>query len=37
MATPVMAPAIANAIARLTGKRLRESPMTPARVQRALA
>jgi isoquinoline 1-oxidoreductase beta subunit len=37
MATPVMAPAIGNAIAALTGKRLRESPMTPDRVKRALA
>ena len=37
MATPLMAPAIANAVAALTGKRLRESPMTPDRVQRALA
>src|SRR5215831_11555135 len=28
MATPLMAPAIANAVARLTGVRLRETPMT---------
>jgi len=37
MATPLMAPAIANAFAALTGKRLRETPMTPERVKKALA
>jgi isoquinoline 1-oxidoreductase beta subunit len=37
MATPLVAPAIANAFAALTGKRLRETPMTPERVKTALA
>ncbi len=37
MATPLMAPAINNAFAALTGKRLRETPMTPERVKKALA
>jgi isoquinoline 1-oxidoreductase subunit beta len=32
---PVVAPAIANAVARLTGKRLRSLPMTPDRVSAA--
>ena len=36
MATPLVAPAISNAIARLTGVRLRETPMTPERVRKAL-
>jgi isoquinoline 1-oxidoreductase beta subunit len=36
MATPLVAPAIANAVAELTGVRLRETPMTPNRVKRAL-
>jgi isoquinoline 1-oxidoreductase beta subunit len=33
---PVVAPAIANAVAALTGKRLRHMPFTPARVRAAL-
>ena len=36
MATPLVAPAIANAVARLTGVRLRETPMTSERVKKAL-
>jgi len=36
MATPVVAPAINNAFAALAGVRLRETPMTPERVKRAL-
>lgn len=34
---PCVAPAIGNAIARLTGKRLRHLPMSPDRVKKALA
>ena len=37
MATPVVAPAINNAFAALTGVRLRETPMTAERVKKALA
>ena len=37
MATPAVAPAINSAFAALTGVRLRETPMTPERVKRALA
>jgi isoquinoline 1-oxidoreductase subunit beta len=36
MPVTVVAPAVNNAVARLTGMRLRESPMTPARVKKAL-
>jgi isoquinoline 1-oxidoreductase beta subunit len=36
MATPLVAPAIAGAVAALTGVRLRHSPMTPERVKKAL-
>jgi isoquinoline 1-oxidoreductase subunit beta len=36
MTVPLVAPAISNAVARLTGVRLRESPMTPERVKQAL-
>jgi isoquinoline 1-oxidoreductase subunit beta len=37
MATPLVAPAISNAFAVLTGKRLRQTPMTPDRVKKALS
>jgi isoquinoline 1-oxidoreductase subunit beta len=37
MSVVVVAPAVANAVARLTGVRLREAPMTPERVKKALA
>jgi isoquinoline 1-oxidoreductase subunit beta len=37
MGTPIVGPAISNAMAALTGMRLRESPMTPERVKKALA
>ncbi|HYL32619.1 MAG TPA: molybdopterin cofactor-binding domain-containing protein [Stellaceae bacterium] len=36
MGTPLVAPAIANSFAALTGKRLRQTPMTPDRVLAAL-
>lgn len=36
MGTPLVAPAIANAVAELTGVRLRQMPMTPDRVLAAL-
>jgi isoquinoline 1-oxidoreductase subunit beta len=36
MPVPIVAPAVANAVARLTGVRLREPPMTPERVKKAL-
>jgi isoquinoline 1-oxidoreductase subunit beta len=36
MATPLVAPAIGNAIAQLTGVRLRHTPFTPERVKQAL-
>ena len=37
MATPLVAPAIAAAIAQLTGVRLRHTSFTPDRVKKALA
>jgi isoquinoline 1-oxidoreductase subunit beta len=37
MGTPIVGPAIANAMFRLTGVRLRHSPMTATRVRQALA
>jgi len=36
MPVPLVAPAVNNAVARLTGVRLRESPMTPERVKKAI-
>jgi isoquinoline 1-oxidoreductase subunit beta len=36
MSTPLVAPAISNAIMRLTGVRLRHTPFTPDRVKNAL-
>src|SRR6201993_310176 len=36
MSVVVVAPAVNNAVARLTGVRLREAPMTPGRVRKAL-
>jgi isoquinoline 1-oxidoreductase beta subunit len=36
MPVPIVAPAVCNAVARLTGVRLRQSPMTPERVRKAL-
>jgi isoquinoline 1-oxidoreductase subunit beta len=36
MPVPIVTPAVNNAVARLTGVRLRESPMTPERVKKAL-
>ena len=33
---PAVAPAIANAVAQLTGKRLRHLPMTPERLKQSL-
>jgi isoquinoline 1-oxidoreductase beta subunit len=37
MPVTVVAPAVNNAVARLTGVRLRESPMTPERVKKAIS
>jgi isoquinoline 1-oxidoreductase beta subunit len=37
MATPLVAPAISNAVMQLTGVRLRHSPFIPERVKKALA
>ena len=37
VAVPTVAPAVANAIAQLTGKRLRHLPMSPDRVKSALS
>lgn len=36
MGTPLVSPAISNAVAALTGVRLRETPMTPERVKAAM-
>ncbi len=37
MATPLIAPAISNAVAQLSGVRLRHAPFTPERVKQAIA
>ena len=37
MATPLVAPAIANAVMHLAGVRLRHTPFTPERIKKALA
>ncbi len=37
MATPLVQPAIANAVAQLTGRKLRHTPFLPERVRKALA
>ena len=37
MGTPLISPAVANAVAKLTGARLRQTPFTEARVKKALA
>ena len=37
MATPLVAPAISNAMSQLTGVRLRHTPFLPERVKKALA
>jgi isoquinoline 1-oxidoreductase beta subunit len=36
MATPLVAPAIANAVAQIAGVRLRHTPFTPDRVKKAI-
>ncbi len=36
MATPLVAPAIANAVYQVTGVRIRRTPMLPAQVKQAL-
>jgi isoquinoline 1-oxidoreductase beta subunit len=36
MATPLIAPAISNALMQLSGVRLRHTPFTPERVKAAL-
>jgi isoquinoline 1-oxidoreductase beta subunit len=36
MSTPLVAPAVSNAVMELTGVRLRHTPFTPERVKKAL-